>query len=174
MGKHYLETVIQNFEGLKSLGERAIIQVDESHINFSENENSNSVSIIVKHLHGNMKSRWEHFLEVDGESSGRNRDSEFEGSIHTKEELFSIWNEGWDFVFNAIHNLEENDLNKIITIRSQPLTVIQAIQRQVSHYSYHVGQIVYLSKLLSSSWDSLSIPKGKSKEFNKRMMNKNT
>ncbi|NDI35570.1 DUF1572 domain-containing protein [Chengkuizengella sediminis] len=174
MGKHYLETVEHNFEGLKSLGEKSIAQVNESQINFAENEDSNSVAIIVKHLHGNMKSRWENFLFVDGESVGRDRDSEFEGLINTKEELLSIWNEGWEFVFSAIRGLNEDDLNKTITIRNQPLSVMQAIQRQLSHYSYHIGQIVYLSKQLSSSWDSLSVPKGKSKEFNKRMMNENT
>ncbi|MFS1512621.1 DUF1572 family protein [Chengkuizengella sp. SCS-71B] len=171
IGNHYLETVVHNFEELKSLGEKSIAQVNESQINFAENEDSNSVAIIVKHLHGNMKSRWENFLLVDGESVARDRDSEFEGIINTKEELLSIWNEGWEFVFKAIRGLNEDDLNKTTTIRNEPLSVLQAIQRQLSHYSYHVGQIVYLSKQLSSSWVSLSVPKGKSKEFNKRMMN---
>jgi len=159
---------------MKSLGEKAISQVEEDKINFAGNENSNSVAVIVKHLNGNMKSRWENFLENDGETVGRDRDSEFEGTINNKEELLSIWTEGWDFVFSAIRNLNEDDLNKTITIRKQPLSVMQAIQRQISHYSYHIGQIVYLSKQLSTSWNSLSIPKGKSKEFNKQMMDRRT
>ncbi|MDP5274108.1 DUF1572 family protein [Chengkuizengella axinellae] len=173
IGKLYLETVLHNFEGMKLLGEKSITQVKEEQINFSENEDSNSIAIIVKHLNGNMKSRWENFLASDGESTGRDRDQEFEGKIDTKEELLSVWNEGWAFVFDAIRDLNESDLNKTITIRSQSLSVLQAIQRQISHYSYHIGQIVYISKQLSDSWNSLSIPRGQSKEFNKQMMNRN-
>jgi len=135
------------------------------------NDASNSIAIIVQHLWGNMLSRWTNFLTEDGEKEWRNRDQEFEKVIKTKEEMITKWDEGWDCLFAAINSLTNEDLDRIIYIRKEPLSVVDAVNRQLAHYSYHVGQIVYLGKMqLNDRWISLSIPKGNSKEFNDKMM----
>jgi len=146
-------------------------QLDEENLFWQYNDASNSIAIIVQHLWGNMLSRWTNFLTEDGEKEWRERDAEFEKVINTKEELIIKWDEGWDCLFAALKSLTVDDLNKTIYIRKEPLTVIDAINRQLAHYSYHVGQMVYIGKMqLNDRWISLSIPKGNSKEFNDKMM----
>jgi len=168
---NYLDSVKKYFHQQKSLGDKTIEQLDENQICWQYNENSNSIAIIVQHLWGNMLSRWTNFLTEDGEKKWRDRDSEFEPVIKTKEELKQKWEAGWQCVFSALDSLTEKDIDKTIFIRKEPQTVIDAISRQLAHYSNHVGQIVYVGKMiLNEQWDSLSIPKGNSKDFNKKMM----
>ena len=146
-------------------------QLDEENLFWQYNDASNSIAIIVQHLWGNMLSRWTNFLTEDGEKEWRERDAEFEKVINTKEELIIKWDEGWDRLFAELKSLTDDDLNKTIYIRKEPLTVVDAINRQLAHYSYHVGQMVYIGKMqLNDRWISLSIPKGNSKEFNDKMM----
>ncbi len=167
----YLESVIKYFRQQKSLGDKTIEQLSEENLLWQYNDNSNSIAIIVNHLWGNMLSRWSNFLTEDGEKDWRNRDTEFEKVISSKEELIKKWNEGWQCVFDALESLKEEDLSKIIFIRKEPHNAGDAINRQLAHYSNHVGQIVYIGKMiLDEKWESLSIPKGKSKGFNEKMM----
>lgn len=167
---NYLKSVKKQFNLYRSLGDKTIAQVDDEKLFWQYNKESNSIAIIVQHLWGNMLSRWTNFLSEDGEKEWRKRDEEFEAMIKTKEELISKWNEGWDCLFNAINSLNEGDLDKTIYIRKEPLTVIDAINRQLAHYSSHVGQIIFLGKMIQNErWVSLSIPKGNSKQFNKEL-----
>ena len=169
----HLENTKSLFRYYKSLGERAIAQLDDEQIKWHQNESSNSISIIVKHLSGNMLSRWTDFLTTDGEKSWRQRDDEFVNSIENKQELLLAWNKGWDCLFNAIDPLTENDLQKIVYIRDEGHTVMEAINRQLAHYAYHIGQIIFVAKILKGEeWQSLSIPKGKSSEYNKEKLKK--
>src|SRR5690242_6973477 len=167
----YLESAIKYFRQQKSLGDKAIEQLSEENLLWQYNENSNSIAIIVNHLWGNMLSRWSNFLTEDGEKEWRNRDTEFEKVISSKEELIKKWNEGWQCVLDALESLKEEDLSKTIFIRKEAHNVGDAINRHLAHYSNHVGQIVYIGKMvLDEKWKSLSIPKGKSKDFNNKMM----
>ncbi len=171
MPSEYLESVIKRFLVYKALGDKTMEQLDEENLFWQYNDASNSIAIIVQHLWGNMLSRWTNFLTEDGEKEWRERDAEFEKVINTKEELIIKWDEGWDCLFAALKSLTHDDLNKTIYIRKEPLTVIDAINRQLAHYSYHVGQMVYIGKMqLNDRWISLSIPKGNSKEYNDKMM----
>lgn len=164
---NYLESVKKNLNKYKSLGDKAMEQLDDDNLFWQYNDQSNSIAIIVQHLWGNMLSRWTNFLTEDGEKEWRERDAEFEKAIKTKEELIIKWDAGWDCLFSALNSLNDEDLDKTIYIRKEPLIVIDAINRQLAHYSYHVGQIVYLGKMqLNDRWVSLSIPKGNSGEFN--------
>lgn len=163
----YLKSIKQQFEYYKILGEKAIEQLEEEQLFIALNEDSNSIATIVKHVSGNMLSRWTDFLNSDGEKEWRNRDAEFENDIKTKSELLAIWNKGWNCLFEAINPLEEKDLSKIIYIRNEGHTVTEAINRQLAHYPYHIGQIVFLAKLIKKTeWNSLSIPKNKSANYN--------
>mgnify|MGYP003493752380 FL=1 len=163
----YLESVKKQFLYYKMLGEKAFEQLEPEQLFVSVNENTNSIAVIVKHLSGNMLSRWTDFLTTDGEKEWRNRDDEFEDSIQTKEELMAFWNKGWDCFTNTLNSLETNHLSQIIYIRNEGHTVIEAINRQLAHYPYHIGQIVFYAKLLKSGeWNSLSIPKNKSNSYN--------
>jgi hypothetical protein len=163
----FLTSAKKQFLYYKTLGEKAINQLEPDQLFFSANEDTNSISIIVKHLHGNMLSRWTDFLTTDGEKETRNRDSEFEGELKDKEELLKKWNEGWDCLFKAIDPLTPEQLSQIVYIRNEGQTVVEAINRQLCHYSYHIGQIVFYAKMLKKSdWESLSIPKNKSKDYN--------
>jgi hypothetical protein len=171
MPSEYLDSVIKRFLVYKALGDKTMEQLDEENLFWQYNDASNSIAIIVQHLWGNMLSRWTNFLTEDGEKEWRERDAEFEKVINTKEELIIKWDEGWDRLFAELKSLTDDDLNKTIYIRKEPLTVIDAINRQLAHYSYHVGQMVYIGKMqLNDRWISLSIPKGNSKEFNDKMM----
>ncbi len=171
INEQYLISIKKRFQDYKSLGEKAMEQLDYDLLFRTPNPGSNSIAIIVQHLFGNMMSRWTNFLTEDGEKEWRDRDGEFEEDIIEKEELKVKWNEGWDCLFNALDSLKPDQLMNIVKIRGEEHTVMDAINRQLAHYPYHVGQIVYAAKLLKGEgFKSLSIPKGKSKEFNAGMM----
>jgi hypothetical protein len=167
MNTGYLESVKKQFGYYKMLGEKTFAQLTDEQLFWQYNEASNSVATIVKHLWGNMLSRWTDFLTTDGEKAWRRRDAEFDNDIDTREEMLAKWQEGWDCLFNAIDPLTEADLTREIYIRNQGHTVMEAINRQLAHYPYHVGQIVFIGKVAcGDQWASLSIPKGKSGAFN--------
>ncbi|WP_018616377.1 DUF1572 domain-containing protein [Segetibacter koreensis] len=173
MSNNYLDSVKKQFSYYKMLGEKAIDQLPDDKLFWQCNEESNSVASIVKHLSGNMLSRWTDFLTTDGEKDWRNRDEEFENDMQTRDAVLDKWNSGWNCLFNALNSLTQDDLKKEIFIRNEPHTVIEAINRQLSHYPYHVGQIVFIGKMIcGSNWKSLSVPKRKSQEFNAEMFSK--
>jgi hypothetical protein len=173
MEKVFLESVLKQFEYYKLLGEKTFDQLSEDDLFWKYNEESNSIATIVKHLSGNMLSRWTDFLTSDGEKVWRNREEEFEEAKLTKQELLDIWQKGWTCLFETLHSLNDKDIEKIIFIRNQGHTVIEAINRQLAHYPYHIGQIVFIGKLLQNDkWNSLSISKGNSKQYNKEKFSK--
>jgi len=166
----YLNDSIDVFRYYKKLAERAMEQCPDDALFESLDVESNSIAIIVKHMAGNMRSRWTDFLTTDGEKPDRNRDTEFEDAPKTRVELMKLWERGWKHIFDALEPLGDDDLVRKITIRTEPHSVTQAINRQVAHYSYHVGQIVYVAKhLAGSKWQTLTVPKKKSAEFNARV-----
>lgn len=168
MELQYLDSINKQFEYYKSVGEKTFEQLENNDFFWQYNTDSNSIAIIVNHLSGNMKSRWTDFLTSDGEKDWRNRDLEFELVIRTKEELLSRWNEGWSCLFDALNTINKDNFGTEIFIRNQAHSIIEAINRQFAHYSYHIGQIVYIGKLIKSDkWKSMTIPKGKSSDFNK-------
>lgn len=167
LGKEYLQTVIRRLKYYKDLAEKAMGQLDEKEIHFRPNDESNSVAIIVQHMSGNMLSRFTNFLTEDGEKEWRQRDNEFEIHDYSKQQVIDLWEKGWQCVFNALESLTDDDLLKTITIRQEALTVIDAINRQLAHYPHHIGQILYIGKIIKgSSWKNLSIPKGQSQAYN--------
>lgn len=167
MKNDYLESVVKQFEYYKMLGEKTFAQLSDEQLFWQYNFESNSIAVIVKHLWGNMLSRWTDFLTTDGEKEWRDRDGEFENDIADRKELLTKWNEGWNCLFAAINQLTENDLSKEIFIRNQGHTITEAINRQLAHYPYHIGQIVFIGKMITErDWKSLSIPKGNSKKYN--------
>jgi uncharacterized damage-inducible protein DinB len=162
MSDIFLQSAIKQFSDYKSMGERTFAQLEEKDFHFQPNETTNSVAINITHLHGNMISRWTNFLTEDGEKEWRKRDDEFETHTYSKEKLLQLWEEGWQTVLNTLAALKPSDLLTIVHIRSQPLTVTDAVHRQLTHYAYHVGQIVMLAKIIKGeSWQTLSIPKKK-------------
>ncbi len=164
----YFDEARRSFRGHKRLAEGAFAQLsDEEFFRLIDSE-ANSVALIVKHMAGNMRSRFTNFLTTDGEKPDRNRDTEFEMTAGTKrDEVMEWWERGWAIVFDALGSLRPEDIGRTVTIRGEPHTVLQAINRQVAHYAYHTGQIVFLAKhLKSSEWKSLSIPRGQSQQFN--------
>lgn len=167
MKKDYLQSVGKQFEYYKMLGDKTFLQLSEQQFFWQYNAESNSIAAIVKHLWGNMLSRWTDFLTADGEKEWRNRDSEFENDLKNSAELMAQWDEGWTCLLNAINALNEDDLEKEIFIRNQGHTVVEAINRQLAHYSYHVGQIVFIGKMAcGQNWQSLSILRGNSADYN--------
>lgn len=167
MESNYLESVKKQFEYYKSIGDKTFEQLSDDTLFWQYNEESNSIAIIVKHLWRTMLSRWTDFLTTDGEKDNLNRDSEFENNIKSRADLLEKWNTGWNCLFSALNDLTENDLDKIIYIRNQGRTVLEAFNRQLAHYPYHVGQIVLIGKMIAdNNWKSLSIPKGNSKVSN--------
>lgn len=163
----YLASVKQQFNSYKSLGEKSIAQLEPGMLFIRPNEESNSIAMIIQHMHGNMLSRWTDFLTTDGEKEWRQRDAEFEVVLNEKEEVMQKWEEGWACLFNAIDQLDDSMLGNIVLIRNESHTVTEAINRQLTHYPYHVGQIVFYAKqLLGEKFTSLSIAKNKSQEFN--------
>ena len=169
----YLVRVKQQFQYYKSLGEKAIGQLEPEQLFTQPNVDSNSIAIIVQHIAGNMLSRWTNFLTSDGEKEWRKRDAEFEAVLKTKEEVLQKWEEGWTCFMNSIDNLNPAQLSHTVLIRNEPHTVIEAINRQLAHYPYHVGQIVFFAKQLKgNSFSSLSIQKNKSVEFNNEKFSK--
>jgi len=166
----YLEDSVELFRQSKRLGDRAMAQVADEQLFASLDAEANSIAIIVKHLAGNMRSRFTDFLTSDGEKPDRNRDSEFEEAASTRDELTRQWENGWAIVFGALEPLTDEDMDRTVTIRGEAHSVMQAIHRQVAHYAYHVGQIVLLAKHAAGPrWESLSVPRGKSEEFNRRV-----
>ena len=174
IGEHYLEDALRTFRDYKKLAERAFAQIDDEHFFRTIDDESNSIAVNMKHMAGNMLSRWTDFLASDGEKPERNRDMEFVMLPETtKADMVAYWDRGWQSVFDAVEPLTPDDLLRTVTIRGQDHTVVQAINRQLSHYAYHVGQIVYLAKhFRASDWQSLSVPKNKSAEFNKYLEEK--
>lgn len=166
MTSDYLDSVKKQFEYYKMLGEKTFSQLPDDKLFWQYNEKSNSIATIVKHLWGNMLSRWTDFLTTDGEKEWRDRDAEFENDITTRQELLDKWNAGWACLFKALNSLSTDDLSTEIYIRNQGHTVTEAINRQLAHYPYHIGQIVFIGKMASEKWSSLSIPKGDSKNYN--------
>lgn len=167
MAHDFLESAVKQFEYYKLLGEKSFAQVSDEQLFWQYNEDSNSIATIVKHMWGNMMSRWTDFLTTDGEKEWRKRDAEFENDIQSREQMMQLWYKGWDCVFNAIRPLQEEDLGKIVYIRNMGQTVTEAINRQLAHYPYHIGQIVYIARMAAKEWKSLSIPKGQSNDYNK-------
>ncbi len=160
MEDNYIDSAKNQFEKYKTLGEKTFKQLSEDQLFWKYNEESNSIGTIVKHMWGNMLSRWTDFLTSDGEKEWRERDAEFENDIQTREDLLEKWNLGWACLFKVMDSLTENDLRREVSIRKESLTVMDAIQRQLTHYAYHVGQIVYIGKMIcNENWTSLSIPK---------------
>lgn len=166
----YVADSLSIFRYYKKLAERAIEQVSDDHLFDVLDEEMNSIAVIVKHMAGNMQSRWTDFLTSDGEKPGRDRDAEFSDPPATREALLLLWEDGWQRLLGTMQSLSDSDLGRTITIRGEAHSVMQAINRQVAHYSYHCGQIVFLSKHLSHDrWQVLSIPRGKSTDFNRRV-----
>ena len=173
MKSSFLSSVLKQFEYYRRLGDKTIAQLNEEELKKEFVHDSNSVAIIIKHLAGNMLSRWTNFLAEDCEKEWRQRDDEFIDTLQNKTEIIGIWNKGWDCLFQALNCLTEADLEKIIYIRNHGHTVTEAINRQTMHYAYHIGQMILLGKLLKGeNWQSLSIPKGKSKAYNKDKFSK--
>lgn len=173
MKTDFLNSVIKQFEYYKLLGDKTISQLSDHELLWQYNIESNSIATIVKHLHGNMMSRWTDFLTTDGEKVWRKRDEEFDNDLTSKEIVLKCWNEGWDCFLKTLKSLSENDLEKIIYIRNQGHTVVEAINRQLAHYPYHVGQIVFIGKMiLNDKWQSLSIPRGNSATYNAEKFSK--
>jgi len=166
-----MEDSISLFRYCKKQGEGAMEQVPDEQLFAALDEEMNSIAIIVKHMAGNMRSRWADFLTSDGEKPDRNRDSEFVAPPATRDDLLRLWNEGWDWVFHALEPLSDSDLERTVMIRGEPHSVMQAINRQIAHYSYHIGQIVFLAKhFKGADWKSLTVPRNKSAEFNRKVL----
>jgi uncharacterized damage-inducible protein DinB len=166
----YTWDAIEVFRYYKKLGDRAMAQCPDEKLGAELSAESNSIAIIVKHLAGNMRSRWTDFLTTDGEKASRKRDTEFEEPPKSRAEITAMWEGGWKCVFDALEPLTDADLTKTVSIRTEPHSVMQAINRQIAHYTYHVGQIVYLSRYFAGDkWQTLTVPKKKSEEFNKRV-----
>ena len=167
MQNNYLQSVTKQFEYYKMLGERTMAQLSDEDLFWQYNEESNSIAIIIKHLWGNMLSRWTDFLTSDGEKEWRNRDGEFENDIPDKAELMKKWEEGWACVFHALSTINAHNFDTTIYIRNQGHTIVEAINRQLAHYASHIGQMIYIGRMIKAKdWQSLSIPKGQSKAFN--------
>lgn len=167
----YLEDSLTLLRYYKNLVERALAQLSDEQLYVVLDEEANSIAVIVKHMAGNMRSRFTNFLTSDGEKPDRNRDAEFDDPPATREALLAVWEQAWQCVFSALEPLAEQDLERTVIIRGEPHSVMQAIHRQVAHYSYHCGQIVLLAKhSKGGEWQSLSIPRRKSAEFNRRVL----
>jgi hypothetical protein len=166
----YIEDSLAVFRYYKGLAERAMNQVPDEHLGTILDDEMNSIAILVKHMAGNMRSRWTGFPAADGEKPDRNRDAEFVDAPASREALMRMWEEGWASLFTALEPLTDADMSKTTTIRGEPHSVMQAINRQIAHYSYHCGQIVFLAKHLQhKDWKSLSVPRGGSAHFNQRV-----
>lgn len=169
----YLNVILKRFKSMKELGDKTLCQLNNEQLHWAFNEESNSIAVIVKHVAGNMISRWTDFLTTDGEKATRNRDDEFTDSLQTIEEVITIWEQGWQVCLDALQGLTEVDLQRVVTIRGEQHSVIDAIERQMVHYSQHVGQIVYIAKQVKGSeWQTLSVPKGQSQAFTESMLKK--
>lgn len=167
MNRDYLQSVIKQFEYYKMLGDKTIAQLPDEKLFWQYNAACNSIATVIKHLYGNMLSRWTDFLTTDGEKEWRNRDAEFENDLQSKEQVLELWEQGWNCLFTTLKTLSDEDFYTTIYIRNQGHTVTEAINRQLAHYPYHIGQIVYIGKMIcDNQWINLSIPKGNSKSYN--------
>lgn len=167
IGKEYLATAIKRMKYYKDLGEKTFEQLEEKDFHFQPSSESNSIAVIVQHMTGNMLSRWTNFLTEDGEKEWRDRDDEFAMHQFSKQQIIDQWNKGWNCFLQAVESLTENDLLKTVSIRQEQLSVIDAINRQMAHYPYHIGQIVFIGRLIKNKeWKNLSIPKGQSQVYN--------
>ena len=167
LAEEYLSTVIRRLKYYRELGERAFEQIEEQDFHWQPSSESNSIAVIIQHLAGNMLSRWTNFLTEDGEKAWRDRDDEFEVHNYSRQQLLDLWNKGWECFLGAVNSLKDDDLLKTIYIRDESLSAIDAINRQLAHYPYHIGQIVYIGRLIKNkNWKSLSIPKRGSQEYN--------
>jgi Protein of unknown function (DUF1572) len=165
--KNYLSDAIESFRNYKKLAEKAMAQVSDEEFFRAIDEEANSIAVIVKHIAGNLRSRWTDFLTSDGEKADRHRDTEFEMISDTRESLMQFWETGWQTLFGALEPLTVEDFSRFITIRGEPHTIVEAINRQLTHYPMHIGQIILLAKhFRSSQWKTLSVPRNKSAEFN--------
>ncbi len=166
--ENYIKSALFEFQRYKTLGDKTFQQLSEEQIHWKQNEGDNSIAIIVKHMVGNMRSRWTNFLTEDGEKPWRDRENEFENPYSTKTEMLGAWEQGWQCVFDALDLVNAENFDTSIMIRNEAHTVIEAVNRQLAHYSGHVGQIVLLGKMIKGDkWASLSIPKGASDAFNR-------
>ncbi|MCH5584061.1 DUF1572 domain-containing protein [Shimazuella sp. AN120528] len=173
IGQHYLQTAITTFQSMKSLGDKTFAQLTHEELHFQPSSESNSIAVIVKHISGNTRSRWTDIFTTDGEKPDRNRDAEFEGNYESKKALLEAWETGWNILFTTLGSLKPDDLERKIKIRGEDHTVLQAIERQIAHYSNHMGQIVYIGKLIKNEeWKTLSVARGKSQEFLQEMLRK--
>lgn len=173
--ENYLANVKFEFERYKSYGDGTFIQLNEKELHWQSSQTDNSIALIVKHMVGNMLSRWTNFLTEDGEKEWRNRDDEFLAPPQSRKQVIELWEKGWSSLFNALDLLNQDNFESEIKIRGEGHTIIEAVNRQLGHYSSHVGQIVLLGKLQKGHrWKSLSVPKGKSEQFNREMFGKNS
>ena len=169
-GNIFLDTCIKKFRHQKNLGDKTFEQLAEADFFFKPSAESNSIAIIVQHLHGNMMSRWINFLTEDGEKEWRKRDEEFEDIVLKQDDIIGLWEKGWQLVFETLESLRPQDVTTIVFIRKEPLTVCDAVIRQIDHYAYHTGQIVQLGRMIKDvEWHSLSIAKGKTKQYNEQI-----
>ncbi len=166
----YRRDAIQSFRNYKLLADRSVEQVSDEQFFAVIDPESNSIAVIVKHIAGNLRSRWSDFLTTDGEKPDRNRDTEFEMIADTRESLMQFWESGWQTLFDALEQLAEEDFSRTVKIRGEPHTIVEAINRQLTHYSYHIGQLVFLAKhLKSTEWKTLSVPRNRSADYNRHL-----
>lgn len=171
--EHYLQNILKEFNRYKSLGDRTFGQLKDEEIHWRVNDETNSIAIVVKHMVGNMLSRFTNFLTEDGEKSWRNRDTEFKDPYRSKKELIQAWEKGWQCVFDAVAQIDELNFHTGVHIRMEQHSIVEALNRQLAHYAYHTGQIVTTAKnIRGEHWKSLTIPRGKSEDFNKIMFKK--
>lgn len=171
--ENYLKDSVASFRNYKKMAEKAMAQISDEEFFKTIDAESNSIAVIVKHIAGNQKSRWSDFLSSDGEKDFRNRDTEFEMIGDTRESLMEFWESGWNTLFAAIESLTAEDFSKFVSIRGEPHTIVEAINRQLTHYAYHIGQIAFLAKhFRSTAWKTLSVPRGQSADFNKFLADK--
>jgi uncharacterized damage-inducible protein DinB len=171
MSSPILEAVLDEFHKIKRLADKAIAQLSDEQLHTRIDDESNSVAILMRHMAGNMRSRWTDFLTSDGEKPDRHRDREFDDVAQTRAELLAEWEDGWQCLFDALASLTDADLQRTVIIRAEPHSVYKAISRQVAHYAGHVYQILFLGKhLQGAAWTTLSVPRGQSEEFNRRMI----
>lgn len=173
-GTIFIKSAIQQFQAYKVLAEKTFVQLKDEDFHFQPDIANNNLAVNITHMHGNMLSRWTNFLTEDGEKTWRQRDAEFEAQRLDRAQLMELWEAGWQCLFNALESLKPEDLERTITIRTKPLAVIEAVHRQLTHYAYHVGQIVFIGKQIrKDQWESLSIKKGDSETFNEQLKSGN-
>lgn len=171
--KHYLQNIRREFKRYQSLGDRCFKQLNEPDIHWHANDENTSIAIIVKHMVGNMLSRWTNFLTEDGEKSWRQRDNEFKDPYASLSEMIEAWEKGWECVFSALDMIDDSNFEEKVRIRDEEHTIPEALNRQLAHYAYHTGQIVWIAKnIRGAAWESLTIPKGKSEDYNRSMFRK--